>query len=238
MANKWLDDDDLQTSSRNRWLDDDDEEGYDPNRDYMQQKMERKNNNMLQSTERSLRMLEESEQLGVATAVELDRQGEVLRRTETRVDKMQEDLKQSDRHLRSIKSLWGAFMNKFSKEPPPSSVSEDVGMNNGDMLKPKSTNPFEDDSGSSSPISGGNSFRRERAMTSSNRRTPTSVEDQIDDNLDLMGNQLAKLKGLGRDLHGELVAQDSILDRLNQKTARTDSKMHATNQEMLRQLHR
>ena len=50
---------------------------------------------------------------------ELYRQGEVLRNTEKRVDKMQQDLKESDRHLRSIKSLWGAFMNKFSKEPTP-----------------------------------------------------------------------------------------------------------------------
>jgi len=33
---------------------------------------------------------------------------------------MEKDLKESDRHLRSIKSLWGAFMNKFSKEPEPS----------------------------------------------------------------------------------------------------------------------
>lgn len=50
---------------------------------------------------------------------ELVRQGEVLKRTEKRVDKMEQDLKESDRHLRSIKSLWGAFMNKFSKEPTP-----------------------------------------------------------------------------------------------------------------------
>ena len=54
----------------NRWLDSDDEDAdYDPTKNYMQQKLERKNDNMLQSTERSLRMLQESEQLGVATAV-------------------------------------------------------------------------------------------------------------------------------------------------------------------------
>ena len=37
---------------------------------------------------------------------------------------MQEDLKASDRHLRSIKSVWGAFMNRFSKEPEPEPVPE------------------------------------------------------------------------------------------------------------------
>jgi len=235
MANKWLDDEDLKTTSRNRWLDSDDEDAdYDPTKNYMQQKLERKNDSMLQSTERSLRMLQESEQLGVATAVELDRQGEVLRRTEKRVDKINEDLKQSDRHLRSIRSMWGAFVNKFSKEPPPSTLSTENG--DSQVVKPKSTNPFEDDSGD---VISGNSFGYDKPMTSSNnRRTPTSVENQIDDNLDLMGNSLAKLKGLGKDLHSELVAQDSILDRLNNKTIRTDNKMHATNQEMLKQLHR
>ena len=40
---------------------------------------------------------------------------------------MEQDLKESDRHLRSIKSLWGAFRNKFSKEPPKATFEETDG---------------------------------------------------------------------------------------------------------------
>jgi len=65
----------------------------------------------------------------------LYRQGEVLRQTEKRVDKMQQDLKESDRHLRSIKSLWGAFMNKFSKEPTP---TKPVSFDESEERKPSS----------------------------------------------------------------------------------------------------
>ena len=48
---------------------------------------------------------------------ELDRQGEVLRNAEKKVDKMEQDMKQTDRHIRSIKSLWGGLVNKFYKAP-------------------------------------------------------------------------------------------------------------------------
>ena len=61
-------------SKKNRWLDDDDNddvEDFDPNKDYLTQVVERKQNNMLESTYRSLQMLEESEKVGAAT-------GEVL----------------------------------------------------------------------------------------------------------------------------------------------------------------
>lgn len=68
MANRWLDDDDIPTTRRNRW-DDDDVEDFDPNRDYLTQKVERKQDNILESTQRSMAVLEETEQIGVATGV-------------------------------------------------------------------------------------------------------------------------------------------------------------------------
>lgn len=65
--------------SRNRWLDDDDDfqvnkvgsneyDDFEPGKDYHVQVMERKQRNMKESTERSLRILAESEEVGVDTA--------------------------------------------------------------------------------------------------------------------------------------------------------------------------
>ena len=67
--NRWLDDDDSiapTTKGTDRWGDDTVED-FDPNRDYLTQVVERKQDNMLESTYRSLRMLDESERVGAAT---------------------------------------------------------------------------------------------------------------------------------------------------------------------------
>lgn len=233
MANRWLDDDNNKVTSKNRWLDDDDDvEEFDPNKDYFSQVFQKKEDNMLKSTERSLRMIEESERVGNATAVELDRQGEVLRRTEKKVDKMEQDLKQTDRHLRSIKSLWGAFVNRFSKEPEPAPIVEE------NKPTSKSTNPFdepEEHSSSSNNGSSGSTWRDQ--ASSSNNRVGSSSMSAVDDNLDLMGSGLARLKSLGLGLKEELDAQDPILDRLAGKVERVDAKMNSTNKEMIKIYH-
>ena len=68
VKNRWLDDDDGSPSSfsKDRWGEDDVED-FDPNRDYLTQVVEKKQDNMLESTYRSLRMLDESERVGAAT---------------------------------------------------------------------------------------------------------------------------------------------------------------------------
>lgn len=51
------------------------------------------------------------------------RQGEVLKRTDKMLDNMDNDLKTSQRHITSIKSVWGGLVNYFKAKPenkPPS----------------------------------------------------------------------------------------------------------------------
>lgn len=56
----------------------------------------------------------------VGARQELVRQGEALKRTEQMVDKMDQDLKTSQRHINSIKSVWGGLVNYFKAKPPES----------------------------------------------------------------------------------------------------------------------
>ena len=63
------------------------------------------------SSNRTLGLLYESEHTGVATAVELNRQKEQLKRTEERLDAINSTLKTSERHLKGIKSLFGGIKN-------------------------------------------------------------------------------------------------------------------------------
>lgn len=54
------------------------------------------------------------------------RQGEALKRTERMVDNMEQDLKTSQKHINSIKSVWGGLVNYFKAKPePPKPASKD-----------------------------------------------------------------------------------------------------------------
>jgi len=241
MANRWLDDDDL---AKNKGWGEDDCEDFDPNKDYYAQKLQKKETNILQSTERSLRLLEESERVGNAAAVELDRQGEVLRRSEQRVDKIEQDLKQSDRHLRSIKSIWGAFMNKFSKEPPPEQppagtegTSESLSFEKKDEQQNSMPRVTTQDSKNPFLNTQQNNSMNEHEKGGSSSMSASSTMSAVDENLDLMGNSLSRLKNLSLGLKDELDAQDPMLSRLTDKIGRVDGKMNSTNKEMLKIYH-
>merc|ERR1719414_735868 len=67
----------------------------------------------LESSNRSVGLLYESERTGQATAEELFRQKEQLKRTEARLDEINSTLKQSERHLQGIKSVFGGIRNYF-----------------------------------------------------------------------------------------------------------------------------
>ena len=81
----------------------------------------------LDSSQRSLGLLHESEKVGMATAEELSRQKEQLRGTEQRLDDINATLKQSERHLTGIKSIFGGLRNYFSGKGPAAAAAANAG---------------------------------------------------------------------------------------------------------------
>ena len=77
----------------------------------------------LDSSQRSLGLLHESEKVGMATAEELTRQKEQLRGTEQRLDDINSTLKQSERHLQGIKGIFGGLRNYFSGKGPAAAAA-------------------------------------------------------------------------------------------------------------------
>lgn len=236
-GNPWLDDD--VPRSKGRW-DDDDEEEFDPNRDpssYMRQVIKRKEVDILQSTERSLRLIDESEQIGAATGEELLRQREVLTRTERQVDQMEEDLKQSDRHIQSIKSIWGAFMNKFKKEPATKTVKvydENEPSRLGKAVESSKEATYQNANDyDNHPVLARQQESRQQ-FTQSDSAAKNEHMQQVDDNLDRMMGGLRRLKDLGLGLQEEIDSQDVIIDRLGNKVERVDRKTHETNKKLIK----
>ena len=129
--NPWLEDEHNNTSSSNNT------NSFDPNRDYLQEHVQ-KQQETLASQQRALRVLTETEQIGADTAVELSRQGEVLTRAEQKVDNINENLNTAEHHIKTIKSWWGGFTNKFKKQPQQiqkSGPAEEVVENTGSVIK-------------------------------------------------------------------------------------------------------
>jgi len=79
----------------------------------------------LQSTQRALASIADSEKTGILTAEELMSQREQLERVDQRLDETQTTLKSSQRSLNGIKSVFGGFANMFKRKDaalPPSPV--------------------------------------------------------------------------------------------------------------------
>lgn len=55
---------------------------------------------------------------------ELVRQRGVLERTEKMVDKMDQDLKTSQKHINSIKSMFGGLVNYFKSKPAETTLEQ------------------------------------------------------------------------------------------------------------------
>lgn len=68
----------------------------------------------LHSSERSIGILRESEQIGIATAEELMRQREKLEKTDKQLDEINATLRFSQKHINGIKSVFSSLKNYMS----------------------------------------------------------------------------------------------------------------------------
>ncbi|CAL8138497.1 unnamed protein product [Orchesella dallaii] len=197
----------------------------------------------LESSFRSISLLQESEQIGNATAEELTRQREQLQNADSKLDQISSSLKTSQRHIRGIKSWFGGIKNYFSnsnkpettanllsaspptssdadsnKEQPRQSKLKDVLEKRLDLLPPRedtSTHPTE-------------RFRSEATLESKD------VDAILEQNLEMMGSSLSHLKMLGLSLQDELGQQNELVDRITVKSEDVDMKVSQQNRDLNR----
>jgi len=215
----------------------------------MRAQITRHEDGCLQSTQRALASIADSEKTGIATAEELMTQREQLERVDQRLDETQTTLKASQRSLNGIKSVFGGFANMFKKKDaalPPSPVksqavpptrlkgvvenldSEDSGRPRVLTKRGTDVGGFYDDDDqingdvktvSRSSTSSG--FTQQKRLEDS-RKVQSARMQEVDDNLDLMCDGLGRLKNLAVGLNDEIEAQNDLLDRINDKVMDTD----------------
>uniref|UniRef100_A0A0B8RWW1 Synaptosomal-associated protein 29 n=1 Tax=Philothamnus irregularis TaxID=1899461 RepID=A0A0B8RWW1_9SAUR len=224
-------------------------EGDEPPRDgpdrqrYLQQEVMRLSKSTLDSTSKSLSLIYESEHVGVAASEELVRQGEALKRSERMVDKMEQDLKSSQKHINSIKSVFGGFVNYFKAKPQDlkpeqngaseyqgsNRLKEALSVSKEQESKYQETHPnlrkLDDSDFSSSGSSSNNPSQSDHYPRNQHLR---AYHQKIDSNLDEMSTGLGRLKNLALGLQTEIDDQDKILNRLTGKVDTLDINIKST----------
>ena len=168
--------------------------------------------------------------VGSATAVELTRQKEQLLNTENKLDEINSSLRQSERHLQGIRSVFGSVKNYFSGR---SSASAGAANSNAAAATPAGRTS----TASAAPAgqSSYNDFNNRVSQSHNNlqgMRVSDAVDEQLDRNLDDMATSLARLKGLAQGLNTELDEHNDILERVTDKADVVGFKVDKQNKEM------
>ncbi|CAK1590369.1 unnamed protein product [Parnassius mnemosyne] len=195
----------------------------------------------LDSSIRSVGLLRDSEQIGIATAEELVRQREQLQNTNRRLDEINTNLNYSQKHLNGIKSVFYGLKNyisgKSDQTPPRSQASPDsLSSRAGPSSKledtidnmPQISSEDRFNSHPSTRIRGLNQDQVTSAPISDSKR----INEMLDANLDEMVQHITRLKGLGSALGEEIDLQNKLIDTIQDKVEDADIKIGKQNKQM------
>ncbi|KAM7343244.1 synaptosomal-associated protein 29kDa [Cochliomyia hominivorax] len=227
--------------------------------DYQRQILEEKRRQIearsLESTQKSLGLLYETEEVGKATAVELAKQREQLERTAKQLDDINASLRFSQRHLNGLKSVFGGLKNYLSgnrdQQPPPAAntnnantgrsssfshipqtVDNSKSTNSMNNMGPTAKSPTEKyDNHPISRLRDDSSGQQQRMQQQQQRRN-NPFEAQLEANLEEMCGNLSRLKGLATDLGQEIESQNELLDNMNYKIEDVDIKLSKQNKDI------
>ncbi|EZA49207.1 hypothetical protein DMN91_007950 [Ooceraea biroi] len=191
----------------------------------------------IQSSERSVSLLRDSEQIGVATAEELIRQKEQLQRTEKRLDDINSTLRFSQKHIQGIKSVFGSLKNYLSGkslDAPIPSVKLSESSSSGSVTSPALSSTLEqvqsnmNDSYTPIKIKGNYDNDLQNIRPANDRVTKV-----LEQNLNEMSGSLARLKSLAIGLSEEIDSQNDLIDNVTDKTEKADILLQQQNKDML-----
>lgn len=202
----------------------------------------------LASSNRSLGLLYETEQVGVATAEELARQRDQLENTNKQLDDINSTLRFSQKHLNGLKSIFGGLKNYISGQKefqgaPPSQMPSRAPTIGEKLNSPTSSynqcveatgGPSNEDRYNTHPVARLRSDDNTYPLQSQQQAAGSaySFNKQLDKNLDEMAGSLSRLKGLALDLHTEIDDQNDLIDNITNKVENVDVKIGKQNKEI------
>ncbi|XP_037090128.1 synaptosomal-associated protein 29-like [Pollicipes pollicipes] len=200
----------------------------------------------LDSSSRSVGLLQESERAGIETAEELIRQREQLENTERRLDDINSTLNVSQRHISNIKSVFSSLKSYFgSRGAATADPARPAGAGAASVPQSSSDSRLQQtlqrtEAAAADRPSQPHPGLRMRGLDDEALSTPAAadpyarVDAQLDRNLEDMCSGLTRLRGLAEGLGDEISEQNDMLDRISKATDRADLRVTSQNKDMVR----
>ncbi|KAK6620962.1 hypothetical protein RUM43_011261 [Polyplax serrata] len=185
-------------------------------------------NETLESTERSLYLLRESEETGIATAEELQRQREQLERADRNLDTINSALRTTQRKIDGIKSVFGSFKNYLTRKSDPLG-----GTSKPTTITPIDRQTYSNSNKSSEPSQSVHPGLKIRGLAE-DPASSLSVSEKIDKNLDHMFGNISTLKNLALEMGNEIEYQNSLIEDITYKADKADITIKKQTKEMNR----
>lgn len=205
------------------------QDDYLEQRQMYEQKRQDIENRTINSSQRSIGLLRETEQVGVATATELAKQREQLEKTRNQLDTINTSLKFSQRHLNGIKSMFGGLKNYLAGKSDYDAKMSQSSSNSEVSSLPS---PTADERYAAHPTTRlrNDPMQHQQQQMSGN----VNFNKQLDRNLDEMCDSLSRLKGLAVDLNQEIGTQNDLIDDISNKVEDVDVKIGKQNRDMFK----
>ncbi|KAG5878554.1 hypothetical protein JTB14_018876 [Gonioctena quinquepunctata] len=192
----------------------------------------------INSTEKSLNVLRDSEQIGIATAEELMRQREKLEKTDKQLDEINATLRFSQKHINGIKSVFSSLKNYMagkSDSPSPttsSSTPSTVKQSTSSQNLEEKLSTYDRYDNHPSTRLRNNDYSSQDQLGSSSSSKDFSA--RLDANLQEMCTNISQLKGLASELGTEIVSQNDLICNIIDKTEIADLTINKQNKDMAR----
>merc|ERR1719283_527787 len=173
----------------------------------------------LESTRRMVNLVEESQSAGVKTIEMLENQGEQLQRIEGGLDNINADMKEAEKHLTGMEKWCGLCVLPCYRRKRIKDVDESKWETTKDGQVVKRQPGTQGDAGSS----------RQDGGPYIERITNDAREDEMEDNMQVVGSVLSNLKNMAADMGGEIERQNKQLDKIDYKAGKADVNLAVAN---------
>ncbi|XP_059088100.1 synaptosomal-associated protein 25-like isoform X1 [Tigriopus californicus] len=175
----------------------------------------------LESTRRMISMCEDSQAAGTKTLELLDVQGEQLNRIEEGMDNMNAEMKQAEKHLTGMEKWCGLCIFPWRRQSKVQDTEASWSKaNDKSNVKSPTKNGSKPSSSSGNVQSDGPYIQR---------INNDAREDEMEENMQSVGNILGNLKAMASEMGNEIETQNNQIDRLNTKSQLVDARIGLAN---------
>lgn len=173
----------------------------------------------LASTRRIRQMAEESKQVGAETLQNLDDQGQKLDQINNNMNRIRDNVKKGEKDLHEMEKCCGLCVCPWNR---PATFKKEYAGTWGSTNAPVSASRQADRAIASNRLEGKDGRGNFQKIVEGDAR-----EDEMEENLDAVGDILGDLKAQANAMNDELVRQDGVINTIDEKMTENDRRIQA-----------